>query len=74
MDRLGEITCPTMIISASEDVLVPPTEQILLHRHIKNSTYVTINGSGHASMYENPSAFSALVLGYVNLLDEGIKI
>lgn len=74
MDRLGEITCPTMIISASEDVLVPPTEQILLHNNIKNSTYVTINGSGHASMYENPSAFGALVLGFVNLLDEGIKI
>ena len=74
MDRLHEITCPTMIISASEDVLVPPTEQILLHQHIKNSTYVTINGSGHASMYENPSAFGALVLGFVNLGDEGIKI
>ena len=73
-DRVGEISCPTLIISCSEDGLVPPTEQILLHRKIKGSHYVTINGSGHASMYEDPSSFAALVLGFTNLLDEQIKI
>lgn len=74
MDRLGEITCPTLIISASEDVLVPPTEQILLHEAIAGSSYVTINGSGHASMYESPAAFTAIVTGFTNLCDEGIHI
>ena len=74
VDRLGEINCPTLIISGSEDGLVPPTEQQLLHEKIKNSIYVTINGSGHASMYENPSAFAALVLGFANLHDEGINV
>jgi pimeloyl-ACP methyl ester carboxylesterase len=74
MDRVHEITCPTLIISCSEDGLVPPTEQVILHEKIKGSTYVTINGSGHASMYEDPAAFAALVLGYTNLSDEGIKI
>jgi pimeloyl-ACP methyl ester carboxylesterase len=73
-DRIGEIKCPTLIISASEDGLVPPTEQIILHEGIKGSSYVTINGSGHASMYEDPSSFAALTLGFVNLSDEGIKI
>lgn len=73
-DRLHEITCPTLVISSSEDALVPPTEQVILHEKIKGSTYVTINGSGHASMYENPVAFSALVLGFVNLDDKGITI
>lgn len=73
-DRISEIACPTLIISASEDGLVPPTEQVILHQGIKGSTYVTINGAGHASMYENPSAFCALVLGFTNLSDEGIKI
>ena len=73
-DRVDEIKCPTLIISCSEDVLVPPTEQIMLHERIKGSCYVTINGSGHASMYEDPSSFTALVLGFTNLLDEQIKI
>ncbi|MBO5328780.1 MAG: alpha/beta hydrolase [Clostridia bacterium] len=74
VDRLGEIDCPTLVISGSEDGLVPPTEQQLLHQKIKNSVYVTINGSGHASMYENPAAFAALVLGFTNLNDEGISV
>lgn len=74
VDRLHEITCPTLIISSSEDVLVPPTEQQLLHEKIKGSVYVTINGSGHASMYEVPEAFAALTLGFANLPDSGINI
>ncbi len=74
VDRLQEISCPTLIISSSEDVLVPPTEQQLLHREIKGSVYVTINGSGHASMYEAPEAFAALTLGFANLPDSGINI
>lgn len=73
-DRVGEISCPTLIISCSEDALVPPTEQVILHEKIKGSHYVTINGSGHASMYEDPASFCALVLGFTNLLDEQIKI
>lgn len=74
VDRLSEIKCPTLIISGSEDCLVPMTEQKLLHRMIEGSVYVTINGSGHASMYENPMVFASLVLGFANLSDEGIKI
>ena len=74
VDRLHEITCPTLILSSSEDVLVPPTEQQLLHHKIKGSVYITLNGSGHASMYENPAAFAALTLGFANLGDEGISI
>ena len=73
-DRVHEISCPTLIISCSEDCLVPPTEQIILHERIKGSNYVTINGSGHASMYEDPASFCALVLGFTNLLDEKITI
>ncbi len=73
-DRLSEIKAPTLVISASEDGLVPPTEQILLHRGIKGSSYVTINGSGHASMYEDPSSFAALTLGFINLTRGKIEI
>lgn len=74
VDRLHEIACPTLIISSSEDALVPPTEQQLLHEKIPGSVYLTLNGSGHASMYECPAAFAALVLGFTNLRDAGINI
>lgn len=74
VDRLHEIICPTLIISCSEDALVPPTEQILLHEKIPGSSYVTINGSGHCSMYEAPEAFASLVVGFANMPDKGISI
>lgn len=74
VDRLHEITCPTLIISSSEDVLVPPTEQQLLHARIPGSVYVTINGSGHASMYEVPEAFATLTQGFANLPDTRIRV
>ncbi len=73
-DRLGEITCPTLIISGSEDGLVPRTEQELLRRGIRGSSHVTLNASGHATMYEYPSAFAALVTGFANLGDEAITV
>jgi pimeloyl-ACP methyl ester carboxylesterase len=73
-ERLNEIKCPTLVISASEDGLVPPTEQEILARGIEGSVYVTINGSGHASMYESPQAFASLVIGFANLYDDGINI
>lgn len=73
-DRLGEITCPTLILSGSEDGLVPPTEQALLREGIRGSSHVTLNGSGHATMYEYPAAFTALIVGFANLGDDGIAI
>ncbi len=72
--RLGEITCPTLILSGSEDGLVPPTEQELLRKGIRGSAHVTLNASGHATMYEYPAAFAAQVVGFANLGDEGIAI
>lgn len=73
-DRLGEITCPTLILSGSEDNLVPVTEQQMLRDGIRGSSHVILSGSGHATMYEYPSAFAALVVGFANLGDDGIAI
>lgn len=73
-DRLGEIKCPTLIISSSEDALVPVSEQEILHAGIAGSEHVTINGSGHASMYEFPETFAALVSGFADIGDDEITV
>lgn len=67
--RLGEISCPTLIISAESDIITPITEQELLHACIKGSKHVIIKDSGHASMYEQPAVFAALVLGFADEAD-----
>lgn len=74
VDRLSEIKCPTLIISGSEDGLVPITEQIILRDGIKGSSHVTMNGSGHASMYEYPDVFATLLGGFADLPDEPIVV
>ncbi len=69
-DKLADIKCKTLILSGSEDVLTPLSEQDYLARHIPHSEWVKIQGCGHASMYEKPTLFASLVLGWVNSTDE----
>ena len=73
-DRLGEIHCPTLILSSSEDALVPVTEQTFLHQGIKGSSHMIVRGSGHASMYEFPEAFAGLIIGFSGLGDGAINL
>lgn len=64
--RLGEVKCPTLIVSCQQDYLTPMEEQKYLAEHIPESHYVVIQDSGHASMYEQPMLFTALILGFTN--------
>ena len=41
-NALSHIKAPTLIISISNDLLFPPSEQEFLHQHIKNSKWVSI--------------------------------
>lgn len=41
-------------------------EQQYLAAHIRNSHYVMIENSGHASMYEQPMMFVSLITGFAN--------
>lgn len=74
VSRLGEIKCPTLIISGSKDNLTPMSEQRLLHKKIAGSRWVVMDGCGHATMYEEPDTFTALVVGFSNILDEEIIV
>ncbi len=64
--RLGEVKCPTLIVSCSQDYLTPAEEQQYLAQRIPDSHYVVIQDSGHASMYEQPMLFASLILGFAN--------
>ncbi|MDD4291387.1 MAG: alpha/beta hydrolase [Clostridia bacterium] len=68
-----KISNPTLIVTCTEDTLVPRVEQDYLAATIPNAQYVSIIGSGHASMYEKPMLFASLILGFVNA-DANYKI
>ena len=44
-------------------------EQELLVQEIPNAHHVILPNCGHASMYEDPLVFMALVLGFANAKD-----
>ncbi|XMB65889.1 alpha/beta hydrolase [Mycoplasmatota bacterium zrk1] len=63
---LYNIIVPTMIISSEQDFLTPMEDQKFISERIKDSKLVIIPNCGHASMYEKPELFVALVLGFIN--------
>ncbi len=66
VDQIHTITAPTLVVSCQEDYLIPMAEQELICSKLPNAHRVIIPGSGHASMYEQPLLFTALVLGFCN--------
>lgn len=73
-DRLHELECPTLIVSCQQDYLTPIEEQQYLAQHIKNSHYLVLQDSGHASMYEQPLLFTSLILGFTNCAKTAFSI
>ncbi len=45
---LGKIQNPALIITGTEDVLIPPQNALYLAKHLPNSELVQIPGAGHA--------------------------
>lgn len=73
-NQLTDIEVPTLIISSEEDYLTPPFEQRYLDQHMPNSKLVLIPNCGHASMYEVPSVFTSLVLGFFTQIEIDYQI
>ena len=74
VDELHNIAVPTLIIGAEYDIMTPMRYQEEIHKRIKDSRFVVIKGSGHASMYEKPYEFASIVLGYLSVYNKSIAI
>lgn len=73
-DSLKDVSCPTLIVSCQQDYLTPMDEQKYLAEHIRDSHYVIIPDSGHASMYERPMLFTSLIIGFANITKSKFSI
>ncbi len=61
-DALDRIKANTLIISISSDILFPPEEQLLLHKHIKNSRLESIDSKlGHDGFLTENEKISNLI-------------
>lgn len=67
---LAEIDVPTLIIHGADDQLIPPSEAELMHKAIKNSKLVLIEGAAHLPNLERPDEFNDAVIDFL----EGIEV
>ena len=65
--EVSKIKVRTLIVGCQYDFVTPFYEQEKLNRLIENSELVYIPNCGHGSMYEQPSLFLSLLLGFVNI-------
>jgi aminoacrylate hydrolase len=62
VDRLNQITCPTLLIAAYDDLLVPWQCTARLHQGLPNSDYAYMLAGAHACNVTDPERFEEIVL------------
>jgi pimeloyl-ACP methyl ester carboxylesterase len=50
------IRCPTLLVLGERDIMTPPFKATEIARHISDSRIVTLPGSGHSMLSEQPDA------------------
>ena len=63
--RLAEIVQPTLVLAASEDILIPAAQSRRLFIGLPNAQWVSIPG-GHGAMWETADEFNAALNGFLN--------
>jgi len=63
--RLGEISNSVLLITGTEDCLVPPQNSRFMSEKIPNAQLVMIENGGHGLMFQYPDSFYEKVVGFL---------
>jgi proline iminopeptidase len=63
--RLGEILCPTLILTGEYDFIVPAIARVI-HREVRGSKLHIFKGSGHKTNWERRSEYGAVVRDFLS--------
>lgn len=66
--RLGEITCPTLVICGEADALTPPEHSAEIAAAVPGAALELIAGAGHMLTLEQPAAVGDLLAGWLTRL------
>ena len=66
MERLHRIRAPTLVLTGTEDLLIPPANSRLLARHIPGARLLEIPGAGHVFWFSHPEETVEAVEGFVS--------
>ena len=68
MDKVSEISVPTLILVGEQDIMTPVKYSKYLHDNIPNSTMHVIEKAGHSVMLEQPREFNDHVKDWMHSL------
>ncbi len=66
MDRLGELSVPTLVMAGRDDFLFPPEHQVELAAGIPNARLRIIEGAGHNAHSEQPAEVMEAVRDFIS--------
>ncbi|MBI03853.1 MAG: alpha/beta hydrolase [Acidimicrobiaceae bacterium] len=70
LDRLGEITCPSIVFHGDADMAIPLERGRLVSELLSgSSTFVVVPGAGHTSNLEAPAVVNPAMLDFLAALD-----
>lgn len=64
--KLGDLTCPALIIGAEKDKMSPPAFQQELAEALVDAEYVLLEGSGHMIPVEYPEAVAYIISDWLD--------
>ncbi len=64
------ITCPCLIVSGSDDTLVPPRTARMLTNMLPDARYKMVNQAGHMLLFEQPETSLKVVRDFLKWLDD----
>jgi pimeloyl-ACP methyl ester carboxylesterase len=62
--RLGEIRCPVLAITGSEDRMMPPENSRLLAEGIAGAEHYVVEGAGHSFFLEKPDEVNRVLIDF----------
>lgn len=65
LEKLKGIRCPTLIVAAEEDRLYPPSDSAAIVNRINHARSVTLPGTGHAAVVEQPQLINLILAGHL---------
>jgi pimeloyl-ACP methyl ester carboxylesterase len=67
-DRLPAMALPALVVGAAEDAAIPPAHAEALAGGLPDATLRIIPAAGHMANLEQPAAFNAVLLDFLNCL------
>ncbi|MGM0641401.1 MAG: alpha/beta fold hydrolase, partial [Thermotogota bacterium] len=69
IEKLDQISVPTLVITGDSDVVVPTEQSIKLSEDINNSTLVILENTGHLPQEEKPTEFTQVIEKFLKMED-----